>query len=68
MSRFPRFTPHVCIVLLSVLAGTARGEDTKGNPMSYAEARAPLAKHTKLIEFSNDAGRGWRWPRSGRGG
>jgi len=36
--------------------GTTYADEKKGNAMSYAEARDFLAKHTKLIELSNDAG------------
>ena len=57
MSRFTFFFPW-CILLIAAVAlvGTAQGEDKKGDPMSYGEARAFLAKHTNLIELSNDAG------------
>jgi hypothetical protein len=59
MSRFPLFMPQVSYILLVAAvtaAGTAQGADTKGGSMSYGEAKAFLAKHTKLIELSNDAG------------
>ncbi len=36
--------------------GSRSTAETKGKPMSYGEARAFLAKHTTLIELTNDAG------------
>ncbi|MCE5268990.1 MAG: hypothetical protein LLG00_14025 [Planctomycetaceae bacterium] len=55
MSRPVRFTALVCC-LLGVMAAMARAENTKGNRMSYAEVRAFLAKHTRIVELANDAG------------
>jgi hypothetical protein len=59
MSRFPPLLSHVSYVLLSgliVAVGTVHGADEKGNTMSYGEVREFLAKHTKLVELTNDAG------------
>ena len=47
------------MILAAVLAAggaAALAADTKGKPMTYGEARAFLAKHTELIELTNDAG------------
>ena len=52
----------------AVAISTAHGAEKKGSSMSYAEAREFLAKHTDLIELTNDAGAGWPSPRHGRGG
>jgi hypothetical protein len=38
------------------MAAIALGADTRGNPMSYGETRDFLAKHTNIIELTNDAG------------
>jgi hypothetical protein len=59
MSRYPLFMPLAWYILLSAavaVVGTAQGADTKGGSMSYGEARAFLAKHTELIELSDDSG------------
>ncbi len=62
MSHFSRVTRRCCPLLLSSLViaavaiGAAHGANTKGNSMSYGEAREFLAKHTSLIELTNDAG------------
>ncbi|MEN6450933.1 MAG: DUF6786 family protein [Thermoguttaceae bacterium] len=45
---------HCCILLCA--AAVAAAQDGKGDAMSYAEVRAFLAKHTKLIELSNKSG------------
>lgn len=39
-----------------ILAGGARGSDTKGDGMFYNEAREFLAEHTKVVELCNPAG------------
>jgi hypothetical protein len=44
------------IVLAAVATGAAWGADKKGSSMSYAEARELLAKHTKIVELTNEAG------------
>lgn len=59
-----------CSVLLSGLMITMAihavdAAEKKGSSMSYAEAREFLAKHTDLVELTNDAG-GWPSPRSGK--
>jgi hypothetical protein len=62
MTRFPWIAPRFWTVLLGGIAlaalaiGTAHGADKKGSPMSYGEARDFLAKHTKLVELTNQAG------------
>jgi hypothetical protein len=61
MPRFPQCSPHVGTILLALAiaplaTGTTHAAEKKGNPMSYGEARDFLAKHTKLIELTNDAG------------
>lgn len=61
MPHFPRIVSWLRAMLLSVAAttavvGMAHGADEKGPAMSYGEARDFLAKHTKLIELTNDAG------------
>ena len=62
MPRFPRTTPHRWPVvlggaaILAVAIGAAHGADKKGNSMLYGEARDFLAKHTTLVELTNDAG------------
>jgi len=43
-------------VVAALAAGGAGAEDAKGKPMSYREVREFLAKHTKLIELTNDDG------------
>jgi len=44
------------VVIAAVAIGAAQGANTKGSFMSYGEAREFLAKHTNLIELTNDAG------------
>ncbi|MGO9108598.1 MAG: DUF6786 family protein [Thermoguttaceae bacterium] len=50
---------HFSMILAAALAAsgaiTLAGE-TKGKPMSYGKAREYLAKHTQLIELTNDDG------------
>jgi hypothetical protein len=43
-------------VAFAVVAFGAACGTTKGDPMSYGEAREFLAKHTNLIELTNEAG------------
>jgi hypothetical protein len=43
-------------VLAAVPIGETQGADKKGGSMSYAEARDFLAKHTKLVELTNQSG------------
>jgi len=52
MNRFSM----ILAVALAVSGATAMAAETKGKPMSYGEVRAFLAKHTKLIELTNDDG------------
>jgi hypothetical protein len=58
---FPVF-PHFCstflggLTIVAMAISAAHGADKKGSSMSYAEAREFLAKHTDLIELTNDAG------------
>ncbi len=62
MCHASRVYPHLCSLLLGGMAvaalaiNAAQGADKKGSSMSYAEAREFLAKHTDLIELTNDAG------------
>ena len=53
-----RFTVHAGYVLaiITTMLGTTTAADTKGRFMSYGESRDFLAKHTRLIELTNDAG------------
>ena len=47
------------LVLAAVLAAggaIARAAESKGKPMSYGETREFLAKHTQLVELTNDDG------------
>ncbi len=47
------------LVVVAVLAATADAngqQKAKGGPMSYGEAREFLAKHTKLVELTNEQG------------
>ncbi len=44
----------MAITLMAISA--ADGAEKKGSSMSYAEAREFLAKHTDLVELTNDAG------------
>ncbi|MGA2619256.1 MAG: DUF6786 family protein [Thermoguttaceae bacterium] len=37
-------------------AAGAHGAETKGNPMTYGEVRAMLAKHTEVVELTNPSG------------
>ncbi len=59
--RFP-VPPQLYSLLLSGMMivapaiQAAHGAEKKGSSMSYAEAREFLAKHTDLIELTNDAG------------
>jgi hypothetical protein len=43
-------------VLTGMALGAARASDTKGGLMAYGEARDFLAKHTRIVELTNDAG------------
>jgi len=44
------------MVIAATAISAAHGAEQKGHSMSYAEAREFLAKHTDLIELTNDAG------------
>jgi hypothetical protein len=44
------------VALGAATLGAAHGADKKGKPMSYAEARDFLAKHTSLVELTNASG------------
>ncbi len=68
MPRLAKVTGCLCsIALIALAVGTAQAAKQKGKAMSYGEAREYLAKHTKVVELSNDAGLAWRSRRSGRG-
>lgn len=62
MSNISWFIPRACRVLIgaavavTAVVGSAHGADSKGKSMSYGEAREFLAKHTKLIELTNESG------------
>jgi len=52
MNRFSM----ILAVAVAAIGPTALAAETKGTPMSYGAVRAFLAKHTKLIELTNDDG------------
>lgn len=61
--RCHRYSGGLLLLLLlslSIMSGAmsplVSAEDTKGKAMSYGEARQYLAKHTKVLELTNDQG------------
>ena len=57
MPRLAKITCCLCsLALIALAVGTAQAEKQKGKAMSYAEDREFLAKHTKVIELTNDDG------------
>ena len=61
MLRFTQIAFHLRPIFLGgimviMAMDAAYGIDTKGNPVSYSEARDFLAEHTQLVELSDNAG------------
>ena len=51
-----RLSSMTLTLTLALAGGGAVAAETKGKPMSYGETRAFLAKHTELVELTNDGG------------
>ena len=57
MPRFAKSRYCLCTIALIALAvGTAQAAKQKGRAMSYGEDREFLAKHTKVVELTNEDG------------